>query len=337
MAGRIALPVALAVAAAAYLSPAWTQVATYDLDGANLIAYQQAADQGDGAEINVLIARIKALGGGRVYAGTKANWGRDYIVGYVPVYSVLVNNDIDNVGMWLNTQSLSSDVEVRFNETSPAQYDLFGIRYLLLPGDHPPPVPAQLLQRSGRHTLWQVDGGGYFAVVDTIGPPIVADRTNIGRQVGDFVLTAGAPRGYPTVAFSGAPAAAPTLTGPLPSTPPGAIVSSWADLDDGAFGAAVRTDRVAVVLLKETFDPRWRVTVDGVDLAPEFIAPSYVGRTVPVGLHTVRFRYEPIGSYPLLLALGVAALLALWVLDRPERVRRWLAQARPSRYALRRE
>jgi hypothetical protein len=82
----------------------------------------------------------------------------------------------------------------------------------------------------------------------------------------------------------------------------------------------VITERPAAVMLKASFDPRWQVSVDGVAVAPEMIAPSFVGRTVPAGRHEVRFVYEPFPRYDLLLTFGALTLLGLALL--PGRIAR---------------
>ena len=56
------------------------------------------------------------------------------------------------------------------------------------------------------------------------------------------------------------------------------------------------------------------VTVDGIPVEPEMIAPSFVGRTVPAGEHVIRFVYEPFPRYDLLLLFGAATLVGLAVL-----------------------
>ena len=119
----------------------------------------------------MLLARIHTLGPGRVYAGLPANWGHDYAIGSAPVYMVLEADDFDQVGFTLRTLSLTTDPEAYFDERNLNQYDLFNIRYLLLPSDRAPSVPATLIARSGRHTLWGVDTTGYLEVVDTSAPP----------------------------------------------------------------------------------------------------------------------------------------------------------------------
>jgi hypothetical protein len=75
-----------------------------------------------------------------------------------------------------------------------------------------------------------------------------------------------------------------------------------------------------MVMLKASFDPRWTVEVDGVQLAPQMVAPSFVGREVPAGSHTVVFRYRPFPRYDVLFALGALVFLGLSI--SPERWQR---------------
>ena len=304
---------AIAVAGAALLFPAWSQVASYNANGADLMTAQQQADATDGASLDVLINQVRTAGDGRVYAGTKANWGHVYTVGDRPVYLELENADIDAIGAWLNTESLSSDVEAHFDERNLADYDLFNIKYLILPQDHPPPVSAYLLARSGRHTLWEVATSGYLEVVDSVGPPIVADRNDIGPQTADFMESSALrQRQFPTVAFNGAAAASPTLAGAVtPSTSAGSVTNQSAALDDGVFSGQVTAARSAVVLLKTTYEPGWRVSIDGTNAQPIMVAPSFVGVTVPPGNHSVVFRFATYSLYPLWLALGLITFVAL--------------------------
>ena len=265
------------------------------------------------ADLAVLINQVKAAGDGRAYAGSRANWGHLYTIGSRPVYFELENADIDAVGAWLNTESLSSDSEAHFDERNLADYDLFNVKYLILPQDHPPPVPAFLLARSGRHTLWEVDTSGYLEVVDTVAPAIAADRNDIGPQMAGFMESPDLEQlRLPTVAFNGAAAASPTLgnAGTSPGSA-GTVTTQTAALEDGAFSGEVTANRRAVVLLKTTYEPGWQVTVDGVSTQPIMVAPSFVGVTVPPGSHSVVFRFATYPYYAPLLALGLITFLVL--------------------------
>jgi Gpi18-like mannosyltransferase/putative flippase GtrA len=299
--------------AVALLAPAWTERISYDRHDAALAREQRAADATDGQDLDRLVAVAKAGGGGRVYAGLRAGWGRRYTVGHVPVYAWLAERDADAVGFTFRTiASLSTDVEAAFDETNPAQYEQLGIRYLLMPADRRPPVEAQLLAESGRHRLYSVETSGYLDVVDRT-TAIAANRTDLERATRAWRTSSLALRGvYPGVAFAGEPGPPPTFAGPEP--PPGRagkVVALRERPADGVFGATVEAARPAVALLKASYDPRWSVTVDGRPADPVMMAPSLVGVDVPPGRHTVEFRYVPYRGYPLLLALGALTLLGL--------------------------
>jgi hypothetical protein len=310
-AGAVALGVAV-------LAPAWIDRAHYDRNGAALIRAQHAADATDGRDLDKLVAIVKSRGGGRVYAGLRANWGRDFKVGYVPVYAWLADRDVDAIGFTFRTiASLSTDVEAAFDESNPAQYQMFGIRYLILPPNRKPSVPAKLLASSGRYRLWQVRTSGYFQVVDRA-RAVDENRTDIEVATRSFRSSNLASRDiYPGVAFAGGSSPAPTFDGANPpSGPPGAVIAQREVLQNGFFLASVAATRPSVLLLKASYDPRWTATVDGRPARPSMVAPSLVGVDVPRGKHLVVFRYRPYGRYPLLLAIGVLTLLALTLVAR---------------------
>jgi hypothetical protein len=231
---------------------------------------------------------------------------------------VLANEDIDAVGLKNRVLSLMSDVEMIFDERFPSHYDLFNIRYLILPGDRKPPTGATLLAQQGRHKLWQMDTGGYLQVVDTVAPPIVEDKGSIATHAMPFLSSEQlVQHEFPTVAFNGAPAAEPTLPqGAVPQGPPGRVEFQESSPADGIFKGEIVANRPAVVLLKVSYDPRWRVSVDGVDQPIQMIAPALMGRTVPAGPHTIVFHYVSDPEYPLLFGIGLLALVGLWLAQR---------------------
>ncbi len=256
--------------------------------------------------------RAAALGGGRIYAGSPATTGEQVAIGSVPAYVYLLDDDVDAVGFGLRTLSLSSDVEVRFNDRNAAQYNLFNVRYVILPADRTPNVPATQIQAAGRWRLWQVATSGYLQVVDTT-PALVADRTNIGQHTALFLESPQLGQGLvPVVAFGGSHAATPTdPLGTVEARPAGTVDVQYDLPDDGEFGGVVTASRPAIVMLKATYDPRWKVTVDGKTAKTQMLAPSFVGVGVSAGRHTIAFRYVPYPYYWELLTLGALALIAL--------------------------
>jgi hypothetical protein len=302
------------------LAPAWTERIHYDRRGETLIRSEREYDATDGRDLDRLVAIVHKRHDGRVYAGLRANWGERYRVGSVPVHSWLADRGIDAIGFVFRTiTSLSTDIEVAFDENNPAQYQMLNIRYVIVPSDRKPSVPARLIASSGRHRLYEVQTTGYLQVVDRA-PAIYADRTTVEQASRDFRNSNLASHDvYPGVAFAGGAAPSPTFSGASP--PPGsagAVISQSNTLQDGLFNGTIQANRPAVVLLKATYDPRWTVTVDGLSEKPAMMAPSLVGVEVPAGRHVVRFKYKPYSHYPLLLTIGALMLLGLLLYPRRE-------------------
>jgi hypothetical protein len=321
--GVLAFRVVATVLFVVVLSPAWTEIRSYDASDAVDIAAQQRADIVPGAEIGELVAKMAALGAGRVYAGLPDNWGATFDIGLVPVFKYLSAFDVDIVGYTLRTASLMSGPEENFDEDNPADFDLFGVRYLILPLGRTPAVPAVEVEEAGNYVLWYRPVTSYLQVVETSGT-VAENRGDVKMASTGFLFSPAAARGvYPTVAFGGAPAAPPTLgAGAAPPTNPGTVKSERVDLDLGQATATVQTSRRAVVLLKVSYDPGWTATIDGRTAKPYMVGPALVGVTVGAGRHTVAFTYRGPSDYPLLFAISIGALVVLAVAERRGRHRR---------------
>jgi Gpi18-like mannosyltransferase len=314
------------------LAPGWIERVRYDRRGDLLIRSQQGYDASDGRDMDRLIDVVQKRHDGRVYAGMRANWGHLYKVGSVTVHAWLADRQIDAIGFVFRTiTSLSTDVEVAFEERSPAQYEMLNIRYVIVPADRIPSVPATLIMSSGRHRLYEVPTTGYFQVVDR-SAPLAANRANIQQATRDFRFSNLPLQAvYPGVGFAGKAGPPPTFSGPAPPPgKPGEVLAQANTLQNGVFLATVSATRPATALLKATFDPRWSATVDGRPAQPVMMAPSLVGVDVPPGVHTVAFRYKPYAGYPLLIAIGAVTLLALILIPRRDAVRSRIAQWKNS-------
>ncbi|MHB8488573.1 MAG: DUF6541 family protein [Candidatus Dormibacteria bacterium] len=309
-----AIPISAGLMAAAVLVtlPAWLNRAVYAATDSTSIALQVAGDQTDGAALDVLINDIRARGGGRTYAGLPGNWGQQYDIGQVPVYAYLADNDIDEFGFTLRTPSLLADNEAYFNQGDPAQYQLYDIRYILMPVGMTVPVPATLIASSGRHRLYLVATSGYLQVVDTSGI-IEANRGDMAAQMQPFLRSAAFQQGeLSTVAFDGGAAPAPTLpVGATPTSMAGTSTDVLIEAQDGYFAGSVNASRAAAVVLKVTYDPLWQVTVDGRVAVPYMVVPGFVAVTVGPGRHTLVFQYVPYSHYGALLGIGALTLLLL--------------------------
>jgi hypothetical protein len=322
---RIVARILFAGVIVAVSSPMWNQLSHFDNSNSKFVAFQRSAAISHlASELDRLAAKAKKIGGGETYAGLIfSGWGPRFDVGYVPVVSYLASLQIEEVGYTNRTSSLMSDPEEEFIDTNPADYTLFGVRFVILPPTRRPPAGARLLGRAGPYSLWFLPHNGFVQVVDTIGPPIVEDRAHMGTENLPFLNSSLARSGrYPVVAFGGRPAASPTLTSRTrPLGPAGSIISQTNDLQEGQYTATVHANRTSVVLLRQSFDPGWTVSVDGKRAKTEMVAPAFVGVRVSAGTHVVKFRYRAFQYYPELFGLAGLALLVLGLGS--SRTRRW--------------
>ncbi len=309
-------PAAVVVAAIAVLAPAWLQIGAYDRHDGAAIAAQRHADDTEGTNVDRLVAVIERDGGGRTYAGMPSNWGQDFTVGAVPVFKYLESRDVDEVGYTLRTASLMTDPEYYFDEGNPGDYRLFGIHYLIIPTGSRPPVPARLELRAGPYSLWTLPGAGGVLHAGTIIGTLSADRSDIGMRSIPLLNSRLAQAGdYLRVAYGQPGGGEPRLPQPSPATPAGTVLAESDKLQQGLVAASVRMRRAGVVVLSASFDPGWTATVDGRRQRTEMVAPALVATTVPAGAHRIIFRYRGWQNYPLLLAVGAAALVALVYTD----------------------
>jgi hypothetical protein len=200
-----------------------------------------------------------------------------------------------------------TDPEYFFDDRDPADYRLFGIRYLILPAGHEPPVHARLAMRSGPYRLWTIDGAGYVEAGRIIGE-ISANRTNVGVRslpvLGSELADEGA---YLGVSYgSGGDDHLPVARS---RSSAGTVSAERADLDDGVATATVRMRRAGIVVLSTSYDPGWTATVNGRRRPTRMVAPALVAVDVPAGTDRVVFRFHGYGYYPALLALSCLTLV----------------------------
>jgi hypothetical protein len=240
-----------------------------------------------------------------------SDWGQDFTVGAVPVFKYLESRDVDEVGYTLRTASLMTDPEYYFDERNPADYRLFGIRYLILPAGHHPPVPARLAMRSGPYRLWTIDGPRYIQAGEIVGE-IPADRATVGTRSIPLLRSRLAGQGaYLSVRYGvndGANGHLPSLPS---QSPAGEVRSQRADLNNGQATATVQMRRPGVAVLSASYDPGWTATVNGRRRPARMVAPALVAVDVPAGTEHVVFRYHGYSDYPELLALSGLTLVII--------------------------
>lgn len=306
---RAGTMVSMACVTAVVLAPALAQTGVLDSRNAAAIGAQRRAEAQHGQEIAALVSYVKDHGDGRVYAGSPNNWGMEFTVGAVQVFKYLAALDVEEVGFTLRTASLMSQPEYHFDASNPADYALFGVRYLILPEGMASPVPANRIMHRGAYTLWVIPGDSYVSVVEPVGV-VREDRADVGSQSVPFLDSALFSHHEDLVVrWDGRPVGGVTASRARGAIGPvGTVVSETPKLSYGSVEATVRLRRPGVVVLSASFDPGWTVTVDGRTARTLMLDPAVVGVAVPAGTHHVRFIYRGYRHY---VALWIVAFLGL--------------------------
>jgi len=297
--------------AALVVFPGWNQLRTYDAQNAAQIGFQRRAETAAEQQLDPLLSYVKAKGDGRLYAGLPTNWGSSFTIGYVPVFKYAESMDVDEVGYTLRTASLMSQPETTFDDTNLGDYELFGVRYVLLPPSVHPQAWMRRVASSGPYRLFVVPLAHYMESVQIDGT-VALGRSDVGpRTVGLLRSNLLAMHLDLQVAWDGAPVGG---VRPVGSGTVGHLSRIDTDLVRGRASALVSSPTGTTVLLAASFDPGWKVTVDGRPSPTVELAPAVVGVTVGPGTHAVVFHYQGFtGAVPwfVVSALGVL-MIGLW-------------------------
>jgi hypothetical protein len=207
-----------------------------------------------------------------------------------------------------------TDPEFYFDERNAGDYQLFGIRYLIRPVGRMPPIPARLITCAARYCLWSLHGSGYLHVGTIVGT-LTANRSTVGvRSAGLLRSPLVREEAYLRLLF-GSKATHLRLSRLSSGPPPGFVDAKRNDLQDGVATATLTMDRAGIAVLSTSFDPGWRVKVDGRPQAVFPVAPALAATDVPAGTHTVTFSYTGFSGYVALFTVSGLALILVGAID----------------------
>ena len=310
------------------LLPVYSERASYL--GGNTIGLRESR-QGlaeEAEEFSALLEKLKQLPPGRVYAGQKLpssrrHWSDNYYVGYLRPYALLQAEGLDMMGHVYHSYSLNSDLLIDFDERRRDRCNFYNARYVVAPESVKFSEFVIPHQQFGRHRLYEVDTTGYFDLAGT-------DMTFVGGKRDLYPAASSwldsdlpATKQFPVVTFGDAPQG---LERPLPLSEAvdaisevkavagpsrGTVISE--EVGGNYFAADVNVERDSMLLLKATYHPNWRATVDGVKTDTVMLIPSFVGVRLPPGEHKVRIEYRPRRLRTVLLGLGLLTLPMIWI------------------------
>ena len=309
--------------------PVYIERASYLSENASKMRASQQAMATEDQDLSGLFEKLKELPPGRVYAGLSHNWGWFHRVGCcTPVYLLLNAEGLDMLGLQPHALSLNSDVLILFDENRWEHYNLYNVRYVVAPLGRIFPDFVRPLQEFGRYRLYQVETTGYF---DLVGADLAfaGDRTDFLQGVSSWLASGlSSVKQHPVVVIGGSG----RIKGgpePLSLAQAGPMISKLEvaasphrgevfaeEVGDNFFATKVTVERESLLLLKATYHPNWRATVDGVETDTVMLMPSFVGVQLPPGDHQVRIEYEPRRLRLILLGLGLLTLPLIAVGER---------------------
>ena len=266
------------------------------------------------ADGRAIIAAVKALPPGRVYAGLRANWGKDLTFGDLHFYDLLTFNRLAAVSPPYSDMSLNADMIWHFDDRSAAHYDLFNVKYVVAPRGWPAAEFLKPVKQTPRYTLYRADGTGYADFVTVAGRRSPASQTALFLLNLDWFQGSG-PAQKRAVRYD-----YPAARGAAPMNDNRAACAGGKITERSVLSGRIDFDAecatAATVAIKTTFHPNWRVTVDGSETPIFMLSPSFIGLELPAGSHRITAEYRGSPIKPPLLILGACALAALFVFRR---------------------
>jgi len=292
------------------------------------------------ADMDTLFSTINAVQTtipGRVYA-LRGTEGSKFRIASTPYYMQLSTYGINTV-LWLpETWSPNADTEQFFNEENPVHYNLYNITSVVAPPTKTPQHFWKKRLQTPNWILYDVETNGY--IEGGYAPSVVGSSKQNFINLVHLWIQSSDPKNnvYPELRIT-----TKEITTPLPhfqmtsqstyKTPDGVLHNLFAEppvyeqqytkplvqilsqkqTADMRFTATVRvTDAcpTCVIILKQTYHPNWKATVNGKKVTPIEVFPSYVAiRLEDKGEYDISFSYQPSMTKMVLFIGGIGSIL----------------------------
>ena len=275
-------------------------------------------------DMTSIIAALRGLPAGRVYAGLRSNWGErlDFAIPFrsVHAYQYLVTERFRMLAPPYGGASLNSDLQFDFNDQVASQYDLYNVRYVVAPSGLAMPSFLQVLRTTGRYVLYVAPSSGHAEYV------ALADREEVSTAGKLFVrnrafVNGPGPAARTYIRWDYPAPSDRVVSGEVPGCASGKL--GYERVQASRFDFISSCPDAATLVVKETYHPNWRATVDGKTVDTFMVSPSFIGIALPAGDHFVAIEYRSTPIKTPLFLFGIVALVALILArrDLPERLR----------------
>ncbi len=311
--------VAVGCASLLLFAPALGERWSYYAQNAEWLRQTQAALNAD-ADMRTILTALGVQPQGRVYAGLRANWGQTLNFGVpfnsVRFYNLFAHHGLDAVAPPNQSLSLNADMLWEFNDQDLSHYRLFNVDYVIAPKTVAFPSELRVLTTTSKYVLYAAPGRGYaeYAAITQREP--VSTQAELFASGLAWVRSGAAARwsfiryDYPATAATDPPA-------PIPDCAAGRI--AYERVQPARFEVLARCDAASAMVIKVTYHPNWRVTVDGSEASTFMASPSYLAFALAAGEHFIvaEYRSTPIKAPLLMLGAFVLAACVVVGLRRP--------------------
>jgi hypothetical protein len=269
------------------------------------------------ADGRAVIAAVKEMPPGRVYAGLRANWGKELAFGDLHFYDLLTFNRLAAVSPPYSGLSLNSDLIWHFDDRNAAHYNLFDVKYVIAPRGWPAAEFLKPVKQTPRYTLYRAETSGYadFVTVAERRSPVSQSALFFANR--DWFQGTG-PAEKRDIRYDYPRARGATAASAASENRAGCAAGKI--VERGVTAGRIELDAecasAATVAIKITYHPNWRVAVDERETPIFMVSPSFIGFDLPPGPHRIvaEYRASPL-KLPLLL-LGLCALAAAFTFRR---------------------
>jgi hypothetical protein len=280
-----------------------------------------------------ILETLKTLPPGRIYAGQMSCWSRRHKfvsqghvrywnegsslkIGLLAAYDLLIFNDFDTLAPPYLNLSLNSEFVFYFDDADPAWYRLFNVRYVVAPAERRMGPFLTPLKTTPNYTLYRADSSrGYGELAKSMTLETAISQRDLFDRNLSWLIT-GAPAQGSFIRWSYASPGGGAINGGFYTGVPADGSVTDQEFGPGLMGLRVNSPVPSMLVIKTSYHPNWRVTIDGHATDTFMTSPSFIGVQVPAGDHLVRAEYRSAGLKKILLMIGALALLAALALGR---------------------
>jgi hypothetical protein len=252
----------------------------------------------------------------RTYAGLSNDWGKslDFVSFNSVGFADLLNFErLPRVAKPYASLALNGDLAFHFDDRSAAHYDVLNARYAVArTGAEVPPFLFPI-RAVGRYTIYGAPTSGWVAFAASTTRESVTSDEKLFFRIRDWFVGDG-PRAKAYVRYDYPAATDGAISGARASCADGRIAYERVQRD--SLDVLAGCESAATIVLKMTYHPNWRVTVDDRVVETFMVSPGFIGLELPAGQHFVVARYVSTPAKTPLLWIGLLVATGLVVFRR---------------------